>query len=78
MSDINEDFNAFLAHRTQEVATEAAARETAYEKQERQNTHGGQIFADLFAQLDANSHTTATEPAPADPAEKAFNNVFGL
>lgn len=78
MPGINDDFKAYLAQRGQELASSRTAQQTAYERQQRLADEGGELFNGLFAQLDENSHTTAQETAPADPAEKAFNNLFGL
>lgn len=75
---INDDFKAFLAQREQELAGNKTAQQTAYERQERLSAEGGELFTGLFAQLDENSHTIGQEPAPADPAEEAFNRTFGL
>lgn len=75
MTGINEDFKAFLAQHAQEAAGHKTARQAAYEQQERQAAAGAELFTGLFADLDANSHQ---EPAPADPAEEAFNRTFGL
>lgn len=78
MSGINDDFKAFLAQRGQELASHNTAQQTAYERQQRLAEEGGELFTGLFAQLDENNHSTEQESAPADPAEKAFNNLFGL
>lgn len=76
MTSINDDFKAFLAQRAQELAGTKTAAQTAFEQQEHRTAEGGQLFAGMFAELDAQTHQ---EPAPApDPAENAFNTLFGL
>lgn len=75
---INEDFQAYLAQRGQELAATRTDKETAHERQERLATQGGDLFAGLFAQLDADTQLTKQESAPADPAEYDFNNFFNL
>lgn len=75
---INDDFKAFLTQRGQELASTKTAQQTAYERQERLSAEGGDLFTNLFAQLDENSHLTEQDPAPADPAEADFNRTFGL
>lgn len=73
---INDDFKAFLAQRSQELAGKPTAAQTDYERRERLESEGGELFTGLFAQLDQNNHSL--EPAPADPAENDFNKLFGL
>lgn len=76
MTSINDDFKAYLAQRAQELASTKTAAQTAFEQQEQRATEGAEVFAGMFAELDAQTHQ---EPAPAaDPAENAFNTLFGL
>lgn len=74
---INDDFQAFLVQRGQELASTRTAQQTAYERHQRLATEGGELFAGLFKQLDENN-PIEQEPAPADPAENDFNNFFKL
>lgn len=76
--NLNEDFQAYLAQRGQELAATKTDRQAAYERQERLTTQGSELFAGLFAQLDEDTAHTTQEPAPADPAENDFNNFFGI
>lgn len=73
---INEDFKTFLAQRAQELAGQKTAAQTAYERRERLEAEGGELFTGIFAQLGENNQVQ--EPAPADPAEHDFNKIFGL
>jgi hypothetical protein len=80
MTSINQDFQAFLAQRAQELAGTKTTAQTAFEQQEKRAAEGAEVFTGLFAELDAQTHQ---EPAPVkkftgDPAENAFNQLFGL
>lgn len=77
MSDINDDFKAYLAQRGQDLAAAKTATQTDYERRQRLNAEGGEVFSGLFAQLDENNDITQ-EPAAADPTENDFNKFFGL
>jgi hypothetical protein len=74
---INDDFHAFLAQRGQELAAKQNATQTDYERRQRLNAEGGELFSGLFAQLDENNDITQ-EPATADPTENDFNKFFNL
>lgn len=74
---INDEFQAYVAQRGQELAAEQTAAQNDYERRQRLSAEGGELFAGLFAQLDENRDITQ-EPAPADPAETDFNKLFGL
>lgn len=73
---ISDDFHNFLAQRGQELAATKTVQQTEYERRQRLEAEGGELFTGLFAQLDENN--PMQEPAPADPAENDFNRFFGL
>lgn len=73
---LNDDFHAFLQQRGQELAATRTAQQTDYERRQRLEAEGGELFTGLFAHLDENNQMQ--EPAPADPAENDFNKLFGL
>lgn len=74
---INDDFQAFLTQRGQDLASTETAQQTAYERQQRLAAECGELFVGLFAKIDENN-PIEQEPAPADPAENDFNKFFNL
>lgn len=76
---INDDFHAFLQQRGQELAATKTAQQTDYERRQRLEAEGGELFTGLFAQLDEQAASeTKVSVAPANPAENDFNKFFGL
>lgn len=71
---LNNDFRAFLQQRGQELAATKTVQQTDYERRQRIEAEGGELFTGLFARLDENNQEQ--EPAPADPAENDFRKFF--